>query len=192
MPDEAPLLPVGQYCGQFFSPRGEFRYQQIRIGRGFVRLDDVRQYAAWVFAHGTPDGGTPTRRTVQAALRTQGLPTAGVIEALLASGLAAEVPPQNLAGFARAHRLLPLRAGLGNKPDDLDGYWIGLANTQQGVRVDRLTARLWQLGAEHDHLWATCQTIAPGADPAPLAAQALPALHTLLRHGSAYLDTAPS
>jgi len=206
--DDGTLLPVGHYHGRFFpGPDRPLRNHRVRVGAGIPRLD-ADEFRVWTLAHGLPDrpdDGPWTRREVETEARADGLAAStAVLDGLLQRGLVVAVPPgpEGLGGFARAYRLHSLLNGLGNSPDDLGSFSIGVAGFAPVVTVGRTAAGLWQWAPHCGTLHEACALLAHGAreagetdeehtDPARLLERhLLPALRRLVAHSAAYLDVA--
>lgn len=206
MAGKALIFPIGHYGGRFFPDVGQaLRYHQVRIGWRNHKLDDDGEFTVWGIGHGgaeQPADEPWTREDVRSEAERRGVPQAGAtIEALLSRGLLAELQPGREVEFGRTYRLEPLLSGLGNSPQDLAGYHLGLAGFTPQVTLGRVAAELWQFGSDCDHLWAACELLADVArdlgetdpayaDPVQLLQAAFPALRTLLVHTAGYLDLA--
>ncbi len=88
--------------------------------------------------------------------------------------------------------------GLGNRPDQIDTFGIGLLN-RPAIDVSSAIYDLWQWSTMNDSLWATCENLADVArragssdpellEPARLLAGFLGSLHALLFANAACLD----
>jgi hypothetical protein len=207
------LFPIGHYLGvQHSAPAAGAGRHRLRLGTAIAYLDSDAEFGIWALAHSRPrrdDPGQPWGRagvTVQA--RRLAIEAPGrLIDVLLARGVLAEVPPGGAGAerFARTHRLLPLRSGLGQVPGDplsTDPDAIGLP---ANVAISRRQFRLWQWGRLAANLWDLCRAFTTvqydpaglpgqqpaGDDPRELLEQILTDLHVLLAVNAAYLDLSP-
>lgn len=204
MADET-LFPVGHYHGRFFPGPGEpLRYHHVRRGLAMHRLDE-QEFRVWALVHGLadrPDDAPWSRREVETEARADGLAAStGLLDDLLRGGLVVAVPtdPGAAEGFARAHRLHALLAGLGNTPEDTSTFAIGVVGFAPVVTVLRTGAELWQWAPYCADLWQACAVLAEGAraagetdpertDQSLLLDRAIPVLRRLVSRNAAYLD----
>ncbi len=206
MSTEAWIFPVGHYGGPFFPDVEQpLRYHHVRVGVSSQKLWDEAEFRVWALAHGLPDrpGTEPwTRRDVEAEAANGGVAdSTTTVEGLLTRGLLVEVAPgtEQATEFARTHRIEPLLVGLGNSPDDLLGYRVGMAGYAPLVVLSRTGSELWQFGQSCENLWEACELFARVAkeigetdpahtDPVELLDRSIPALRTLVSHSAGYLD----
>lgn len=200
------LLPVGHLLGADYPTPGSPEHSVLlRVGPELVQLDDAL-FTTWALAHGLPDPDPASTWTTQALLRTavdQGLgDLTAPLSTLLADRLLVQVDPDDprqAVAFAESHRLVPLALGLGNSPDALDAWSIGLLGhplvTVSGTLFDVFE---W---AHLDHdLWAACRRAAERArragisepavvQPELLLPDVLRSLHALLAVDVVCIDT---
>lgn len=138
------LLPIGYYYGAFFPAVGaELKHYRLRVGPNPVSLSED-QFAIWSLAHGLPErlqAGPWSRASLEELATELEVPnTAAVLDSLLADGLVAEIDLDSPTAqtFAQSHVVQPLMIGLGNTPDYLGLYHLGLFG-QPVVRVTRAT-----------------------------------------------------
>lgn len=185
------VFPVGHYGGV------REREQVVRVGWNQHRIDEDA-FGVWVLAHGLPEVGKGPW-TVDDVIGQAGC--AGIadatnqLEALADAGLVAVVDDQAL--FARRHRMDVLFVGLGNAPDRLDGYAVGIPGLGTAAVLDSDCYELWQWGSVAPSLWHSCEvraavTVREGeaADPGKALVEILGDLRFLIAHGCAYLDVA--
>jgi hypothetical protein len=206
---DAPLIfPIGHYLGADARPGASPPDGRIvRIGWDVYRLDDDEQLGVWALAHGVPTGGDAspwTRATTEGAARAAGIADAArILDDLLGKDLLVEVAPGTAEAveLAQVCRIRSLLLGLGNTPDDLLRYGIGLTPTQPAVRVAPFAYELWKWGHACDSLWHAVQIMARAGrdagsddeqdtDPELVLTRCLTALQTLVGHGAGYLDEA--
>jgi hypothetical protein len=80
-------------------------------------------------------------------------------------------PDDDAIEFAHRYRLLPLFAGLGNRPDDLKRFAIGVPGLDPLAVVSAATYELWQWGWVAPSLWAHCEVLATIGEPGTPGAQ---------------------
>lgn len=195
-PDGVLVLPIGHLHGS--GPGGAL----VRVGPEQVELDDTR-FAVWSLAHGLPDRDPTQPWTPDALLATaaaQGLgDLRAVLEDLVADRLVRQVDPRAGVRFAEQHRLVPLVLGLGNDPDAVTTWSLGLLG-QPLVEVTGTTLDLVQYADLDPDLWSAVQNVArvarasgyteeAAADPERLLADVLGSLHPLLSTNAVCLDT---
>ncbi|TCC22340.1 hypothetical protein [Kribbella sindirgiensis] len=198
----AVLFPVGHYNGIRPGPDEESEPSHvIRIGWKQHRLDDDA-FAAWVLSHGLPGTGKGqwTEADVVEQAELAGLSDAPEhLEKLVTDGLVIRIPddPAPATWFAQTYRMDVMFVGLGNAPDRLDGYGVGIPGIGVAAILDPDCYELWQWGSVARTLWDSCQvratvTAEPSWRPDPEAAlvEILGDLRFLLAHGCAYLDVA--
>ena len=188
--DREPLIfPIGHGVGA----------RRVRRGVSFHDLSDA-EFVVWTAAHGTPEA----LRDEQPWLRRHVVEAAGVddpaavLDTLLEQGLLVEVDGDGAAGFARAHRVMPLMLGLGPVADDRSLFDIGFLG-QPVLSVGHVVYDLWQWSPMDDTLWATCESAADVArragstdpdytDPDRLVTGFLDSLNALVCVHAACLD----
>ncbi len=189
-------LPVGHLQGS--GPGGAL----VRVGPEQVELDDAR-FTVWSLAHGLPDRPAAEPWTPEALLATAAAQGLGdlrtTLDDLVADRLVRLVDPGAGRAFAEQHRLVPLVLGLGNDPEDVGTWSLGLLG-EPLVQVTGTTLDLFQYADLEHHLWGAVQNVArvahgsgwtdPAAtDPDRLLADVLGTLHVLLSVGAVCLDT---
>jgi hypothetical protein len=180
------LFPIGHYLGR--AAAGQPR--RLRLGARLAPLHTDAEFGIWALAHSRP--GRDAERAwgraevVDQAERLGIDQPEQIIDALLARQLLAEVRAGGAVRFARAHRLLPLRSGLGQVPDDPLGTDPDEVGLPTSVPISPRQFRLWQWSRLAANLWELSQALT--ADPADLLADLLPELHALLAVNAAYLD----
>jgi hypothetical protein len=127
------------------------------------------------------------------------------LEDLLDQGLVVEVTPddaESVTRFARSHRLQPLLTGIGHDQEHpLD--MIGIAGLVVALEAMPRVFEVWQWAHLWPDLWSAGQALAGAAagqpdsprsetDPDEVLAFVVGAVHTLVRHGAAYLDVRQS
>lgn len=150
------VFPVGQAAGPYV-PDGEQQpaHHVVRIGRTAERLTEA-EFGLWVIAH-QPDGRSWTVADLVAA--GAGLPDIEErVGDLLSRGVLTEVTDQ--AAFANQYRLTPLFLGLGNRPDDVNQFAIGVPGLEPLAIVSTAAFDLWQWGRVEPSLWAHCEVLA--------------------------------
>lgn len=202
------VFPVGHYDGpQYPKAGGPPRYHSLRIGRLFVNLSTHDALAVWTAAHRPTDAADEpwTRGRVTEVARQRlgaGDPEAAIDE-LLKSGVLVEVAPAtpDAVGFARHHRVIPLMVGLGNTPEALDTFGLGLLGLPPVVQVPGLVYDILRWGPFAPTLWEVCREYADAqaeagvTDPRERDAGTvldvfLGSLHTLLGPNAVYIDEA--
>lgn len=186
------VFPVGHYGGTRPSET-----HVVRVGWKQHQLSEDA-FAAWVMAHGLPDGGKGPW-TVDDVIGQCGqvgiLDPAKELEGLADAGLVAVLDDPK--GFARSHRMDVLFVGLGNAPDRVDGHAVGIPGLGTAAVLDPDCYELWQWGSVAPTLWHSCDVRATVtaaheqvADPVRALAEILGDLRFLIAHGCAYLDVA--
>ncbi|MGW6282652.1 hypothetical protein [Kribbella sp. NPDC055071] len=161
------VFPLGHYGGLH---AGE---HVVRVGRRQVVLSDSA-FAVWGLAHGGQ----------------------GDVSELVGLGVVVDVPdePAAMAAFARTHRMDSLFVGLGNSPERLDSFAVGIPGLGTIAMLDGSSFELWQWGTLPRTLWETClvraRMASPAVDPESVVAGVLQDLRALIAHGCAYLDVA--
>ena len=112
------VFPIGLLVGTFHDAAPARHHHEIRLGAKVHECTD-HELAAWVFAHGPPDGveDAPSAASLVRHLAGLDVPdAASLVASLLGRGLLAELVPgtESATAFARAHRLVPSMYGLGN------------------------------------------------------------------------------
>jgi hypothetical protein len=205
---EALVLPIGEFYGTFYAePEYVARYHNLRLREDILELDDAR-FTVWALLHGLPDLLTD-RPWTRAALREAAATTGGkadpatvdgVLDALVADGLAVELAPGTdaAADFARRHRMGPRMLGLGNTAAEPWLYSIGFFNMPI-VTVTHEVYDVWEAAAITDDLWTACESVATSerdggttdpdvVDPARFVTGLLGSIHTLLSMSVVYLE----
>lgn len=197
------LLAVGHSLGPVhLAPGAPADHHAVRVGWQTHRLTDPDQVLAWRCGHGAPDAPPASRDDVLCAAAAAGVTDPeGVLRALVAAGLVADVTDDDAGDFARAHRVQPLLAGLGNSADDtLDS--IGLVGLPPTARVRPRVFEVWRWAHLWPDLWSAAEGLAAasagdggdGGPSRPTAQDELPglldAVQVLLAAGAVYLDVA--
>lgn len=205
------LFPIGHYLGVHHpEPGTSTGVHRLRLGEKFAYFDTDAEFGVWALAHSRPARDAPDqpwgRTQVTGQAGQLGIDRPGrIIDALLARGVLAEVSASrgDAVRFARTHRLLPLRSGLGQVPDDPLGTDPDAVGLPANVAITQRQFRLWQWGRLAANLWDLCQALTTtatphtadrhraGHDPRDLLAHFLTDLHVLLAVNAAYLDRAP-
>ncbi|MEV6283170.1 hypothetical protein [Kribbella sp. NPDC051770] len=176
------VFPVGHYTGLRASDDGLLH--TIRAGWQQHRVEEDA-FATWVLAHGLRETGKEkwTDADVLGQAEQAGIPgAAGHLQQLAELGLVASA--DDVEQFARRHRLGVLFVGLGNSPERLDEYAVGLPGLGTAARLDTSCYELWQWGSIAPTLWDICQVVT--AEPGDVLGD----LRFLLANGCAYLDVA--
>ncbi|GAB3406524.1 hypothetical protein [Flindersiella endophytica] len=177
------VFPVGHGAGAFVPDEEQDpAHHVVRVGRSREELTES-EFGAWVLAH---------RAATAGELAAAGF--AQEMDELLRRGLLVEVGDP--MSFARSYRLAPLFLGLGNEPDDLERFHIGVPGLEPLATVDATAFELWQWGAVAPSLWSHCEVLATirhqnSGDPATAGEQlglVLSALPSLLEGFVAVLD----
>ena len=153
-----PVFPVGHAAGP------ESEHHLIRVGRTAEHLSES-EFGVWVLAH-----RWPTVPELVAECLEAGIDAAEQhVDALLNRGVLTLA--DDVTEFAQQHRLLPLFVGLGNLPDDLEGFAIGVPGLEPLALVSATTYELWQWGWVAPSLWAHCEVLATIGEPGTPGAQ---------------------
>jgi hypothetical protein len=155
----------------------------VRVGRTPEQLTED-EFGTWVLAHD---------QATAAGLEAAGF--AREVDELLRREILVEVAADPVS-FAHRYRLMPLFLGLGNRPDDLERFDIGVPGLDPLATVDSAAFELWQWGSVAPSLWAHCEVLATireqeSGDPARPDEQlglVLGALPALLAGFVAYLE----
>lgn len=179
----AAVFPVGHGAGAFVpDDEPNPAHHVVRVGRSREELTES-EFGTWVLAHQEPTTGDLT--------------AAGLAQEtgeLLRRGVLVEV--SDPVSFAHSYRLAPLFLGLGNQPDDLEHFHIGVPGLEPLATVDATAFELWQWGSVAPSLWSHCEVLATikeqeaGASTTPDAhlGPVLGALPALLEAFVAYLE----
>lgn len=179
------VFPVGHGAGPFvLAEETAPAHHLVRVGRTPEQLTEA-EFATWVLAHypAEPDGRAWTVADLVAAGPDLGLPDVEQqIAALLSRGILVEVTDP--AAFAHQYRMASLFLGLGNRPDDLDQFAIGVPGLEPLAIVGSAAFELWQWGWVAPSLWAHCEVLATIGEqeadaPSTPEAQLGPVLGTL-------------
>ncbi|HEY1177362.1 MAG TPA: hypothetical protein VGF17_14495 [Phytomonospora sp.] len=169
------VLPVGHFAGPMFTrPDAEAPESfEVRFRDGVFSLS-AAEYAVWAVAHGDPDmvGSAPTTRAMveDAAARAGVLEPAPLFDGLAKDGLLVRTRTSGPAAeeFARTHQIRPLALGLGNSPQSLGGFQIGMPNAPRAT-VGYDVYHMWLFAHQAANLWQAISTIAAEAVTANLA-----------------------
>lgn len=132
MSDESVLIPIGYYCGPFFlDPARDPEYWQVRIGRATYELPNMNALNMWFLARGVPSGSEVehSRKAVLAAAADSGMREPDyVLDRLIEARLIVEVGSSDwpLERFAESFTVQPLMVAVGNTPERMDQYTLGL------------------------------------------------------------------
>ncbi|TCC18639.1 hypothetical protein [Kribbella sindirgiensis] len=141
------VFPVGQGAGL------ESEHHVIRVGRTAERLSEP-EFDVWSLAH----HWTTVTELVTECTAADIEDAEQHVNALLSRGVLARA--DDATEFAHRYRLLPLFAGLGNSPDDLERFAIGVPGLEPLAIVNSTTYELWQWGWVAPSLWAHCEVLA--------------------------------
>ncbi|KQS73728.1 hypothetical protein [Modestobacter sp. Leaf380] len=194
------LLAVGHSMGPVhLTPGAAPDHHAVRIGWESHRLSDPDQVVVWRLAHGDPEGVPATPESVSSAATAAGVrDPGGALASLVGPGLVVEVAEENAEAFARAHRVQPLLAGLGNSAEDLMDS-IGLLGLPPAARVRPRVFEVWRWAHLWPDLWSAAEGLAAagaGDDGEPRSTAAdellglLDAVQELLSAGAVHLDVA--
>lgn len=176
------IFPVGHYTGVRAADDGVLH--TIRAGWQQHRLEEDA-FGTWVLTHGLTESGKDkwTEADVLGHAEQSGIPgAAGHLQQLARLGLVSRA--DDAEQFARGHRLGVLFVGLGNSPERLDEFAVGLPGLGTAALLDARSYELWQWGSVAPSLWDVCQAVA--AEPTDV----LRDLRSLIANGCAYLDVA--
>jgi hypothetical protein len=152
------VFPVGHGAGL------ESEHHVIRVGRTAEHLSEP-EFGVWALAH-----RSTTVPELVAECRAADIDDAEQhLDALLSRGVLTQV--DDATEFARRYRLLPLFAGFGNRPDDLERFAIGVPGLEPQALVSATTYELWQWGWVAPSLWAHCEVLATIGEPGTPGAQ---------------------
>ncbi|TCC29660.1 hypothetical protein [Kribbella speibonae] len=144
------VFPVGQGAGL------ESEHHVIRVGRTAERLSES-EYDVWSLAH----HWTTVPELVAECTAADIEDAEQHVNALVSRGVLVLVDDE----FAHQYRLLPMFAGLGNSPDDLERFAIGVPGLEPLATVNSTTYELWQWGWVAPSLWAHCEVLATIGEP---------------------------
>jgi hypothetical protein len=152
------VFPVGHDAGP------ESGQHVIRVGRTAEHLSEP-EFDVWSLAHRCATGSELVAECLAADIDD----AAQHVDALLTRGVLAK--DDDATEFAHRYRLLPLFAGLGNRPDDLKRFAIGVPGLDPLAVVSAATYELWQWGWVAPSLWAHCEVLATIGEPGTPGAQ---------------------
>ncbi|TDO57322.1 hypothetical protein EV651_11146 [Kribbella sp. VKM Ac-2571] len=137
------VFPVGHRAGPHV----------VRVGRTAEHLSES-EFGVWTLAHRSSTATELVTECLEAEIDD----AEHHFDKLLDRGVLtrADEPIQ----FAQRHRLLPLFVGLGNRPDDLERFAIGVPGLEPLATVSTATYELWQWGWVAPSLWAHCEVLA--------------------------------
>ena len=168
------IFPVGHYTGLRTADGSTLH--TVRAGWQQHRLEEDA-FGTWVLAH----------RLRETDLLGQLAGAAGQVQQLTGLGLLASADDGE--SFARGHRIGVMFVGLGNSPERLDEYAVGLPGLGTAAILDAGSYQLWQCGSVAPTLWDVCGLRSPDR-PADALNDVLGDLRNLLANGCAYLDVA--
>ncbi|MBB6039624.1 hypothetical protein [Phytomonospora endophytica] len=168
------VLPVGHFAGPMFTrPEAEAPESfEVRFRDGVFSLS-AAEYAVWAVAHGDPEsvGASPTTRAMveDAASRAGVREPAPLFDGLAKDGLLVRTRTSgpDAEEFARRHQIRPLALGLGNTPQSLGGFQIGMPNAPRAT-VGYDVYHMWLFAHQAENLWGAISTIAAEAAAANL------------------------
>jgi hypothetical protein len=185
------IFPVGHYTGLRAADDGP-PLHTVRVGWQQHRLEEDA-FGTWVLAHGLRETGKEkwTEADVLGQAEQAGIAgAAGHLQQMAALGLITVVP-DNAERFVREHRLGVLFVGLGNSPERLDEFAVGLPGLGTAAVLDAGSYELWQWGSIAATLWDACALrSAVTARPVDALPGVLADLRFLIANGCAYLDVA--
>jgi hypothetical protein len=202
------IFPVGHYCGsQYPKAGGPPKYRSLRIGRLWINLKTEDAFAVWAAAHRPTDVAdepwTRARVLDVARNRLGADEPEQAMEGFFETGVLVEVTPgtPDAVDFAKHHRVLPLMVSLGNTPEDLDAYGVGLFGLPPVITVPRLVEFFLRWSPYAQNLWEVCREYAAAKtkngvtdpaerDPKTALDTFLRSLHTLLGPNAACIDEA--
>jgi len=152
------VFPVGHGAGP------ESERHVIRVGRTAEHLSES-EFGVWVLAH----RWTTVPELVAECLAADIDDVEKHVDTLLSRGVLTQAV--DATEFAQRYRLLPLFVGLGNRPDDLERFAIGVPGLEPLAVVSTTTYELWQWGWVAPSLWAHCEILATIGEPGTPGAQ---------------------
>lgn len=166
------VIPVGHFAGPMFtSPEAEAPESfEIRFRDGVFSLS-AQEYAVWAVAHGDPEKvgqRSQSRTVVETAAKDAGVDDPGpIFDSLVNDGLLTQVMPKGEPAreFARNHQIMPLALGLGNTPQQLGAFQIGMPNSARAT-VGYDVYHMWLFCHREENLWKAVTTIAKEAEEA--------------------------
>ncbi|OLR95125.1 hypothetical protein [Actinokineospora bangkokensis] len=187
------VFPVGHHMGQ----RLPDEHHAVRVGWEHRALT-ADEFGLWVLAHGTRANGRgewTAGNVVELATAAGVEGPAGVLAAAADKGVVVGVT--DALAFTEAHRLHPLKVGLGNTPEDPDRFRLGHPGVEPVSEVSASAFELWQwaqLAPSLRHLGEVRAKAAADLGAATsaelVAADLLADVRELLVSGCAYLDLA--
>jgi len=154
----AKVFPVGHTAGPFVpAEETAAAHHVVRVGRREEQLTEA-EFAVWVFAHHDSGRGVSVAELIALGKEFGLLEIEPPVRALLGRGLLVEVT--DAESFAQRYRLASLFLGLGNLPDDLDSFAIGVPGLDPLAVVSSAAFELWQWGWVAPSLWAHCEVLA--------------------------------
>lgn len=150
MSKENLLVPVGYYCGPFFTDPEDFPdYWQVRIGRATFELPTYDALNMWFQARGVVGDDNEIdhgRESVVAAAEKAGVRGARVVlNQLMDAGLVIEIGSADwpLERFCSTYSLQPLMVGIGNLSQNQDKYLLGLDQAHVYTMLDDQGYDVW-------------------------------------------------
>lgn len=141
------VFPIGHGAGPLVHA-DQPAHHVVRIGRTAEQLTEG-EFGLWVLAHRGPRTAAELVDAGHSEQEVDGLVRRGV--------LASVADP---TAFAESYRLVPLFLGLGNSPDELEQFAIGVPGLEPLARVGPAAFELWQWGWVAPSLWAHCEVLA--------------------------------
>ena len=199
------IFPLAHYVGTRYDSDTKTSTFQLRGGWKVANLT-VSERNLWALAHGVPSelekGTRWTKDHMLEIACPQMADAETVIASLLERDVLMEVTPgtKGAVEFAKEVRLIPLRLGLGNSPEDPSMWRIG-ASVEAFVAVNDTVFSTWQWSHLYKNLWESCKSIAKmrgedhdlptsreDRDPEAILSEVLKTTHILLASSCAYLD----
>ncbi|WP_308820070.1 hypothetical protein [Pseudonocardia alni] len=186
------VFPVGHLLGQ----RLPDEHHVVRVGWEHRALT-ADEFGLWVLAHGTRANGRGewTAGNVVELAAAAGIDGPAVLAAAADKGVVVWVA--DALAFTEAHRLHPLKTGLGNTPEEPDRFRLGHPGVEPASEVSASAFELWQwaqLAPSLRHIGEIRTKVAAGLGAAStaerVAADLLADVRELLMSGCAYMDLA--
>ena len=199
------IFPLAHYVGMMYDSEAKTSTFQLRGGWKVASLTESERNL-WALAHGVPSELEKGTRWTKDHMLEIACPQMADAETVIASLLERDVLMEVIPGtkraveFAKEVRLVPLRLGLGNSPEDPSMWRIGVSE-ESYVAVNDTVFHIWQWSHLYENLWESCKSLAkmrskeknlpsrPGDhDPEAILAEILERAHVLLSTSCAYFD----